>query len=244
MTTPSLERLRGGLVVSCQARQGEPLDAPDHIVALARSAVLGGAVGVRIDGSENISAVRRATDVPIIGIKKVADRERPRITPTEADVIEVLDAGADIVAVDASMQYRTDVAALHRIVRRIRAHGTATVMADISTRSEAERAWEAGVDVVGTTLYGHTPQTSATVGPGLELVAELVPLGMRVIVEGRVTEPAEVEAAFTLGAWSVVVGGAITSPIDLTRRFAAVTPRRSGDHEPAEAGRGTSGGPG
>ena len=45
--TQLIEQLSGGLVVSCQALRGDPLDRPDMLAAIGRSAELGGAVALR-----------------------------------------------------------------------------------------------------------------------------------------------------------------------------------------------------
>lgn len=65
-----VERLRGGLVASCQPVDNGPMDRPDIVAAMAQAAVAGGAVGLRIEGMANLRATRRLVDVPIIGIVK------------------------------------------------------------------------------------------------------------------------------------------------------------------------------
>ena len=68
-----LKCLEGTLVVSCQASHGEPLDRPEHILALSLSAIAGGAGGLRLEGTENIRHVRLHTNVPIVGLLKSPD---------------------------------------------------------------------------------------------------------------------------------------------------------------------------
>ncbi|WP_053207883.1 N-acetylmannosamine-6-phosphate 2-epimerase [Jiangella muralis] len=228
-----LDAIRGGLVVSCQANPGEPMDHPVHIAALAASAEVGGAVGLRIDGGDNIRAARAATALPIIGIKKVTGEGRPQITPSRDDSAEIVAAGASVVAFDASLQYQPESARLTDLVQEIRSLGAVTIMADISTVAEAERAWAAGVDVVGTTLWGHTPDTAVHDGPGIDLAATLCAAGMTVIVEGHLSRPSQVREAFEAGALAVVVGTAITNPVALTRQFVGACPSRRPVEEPA-----------
>lgn len=222
--------VRGGLIVSCQAASGHPLSDPRIVVALARCAELGGAVGLRIESSTNIRAVREGTDLPIVGLQKVdIGADRPFITPDFQACVRLADAGAGIIAIDTSRDNRPDRSAAAELIARVRAELNVPVMADISTIDEGLEAWAAGADLVGTTLSGYTTQSRDRPVPDLRLVAELHAAGVRVILEGRVSSPAQVERAFAAGAWAVVVGTAITDPIAITRAFAAAAPARSPD---------------
>ena len=217
-----LERLAGGLVVSCQAASGSPMRHTPTIVRLAESALAGGAVGLRINGVADITATRPRVSVPIIGLDKQQGRGRSIITATDAQVSALAAAGADMVAVDATEEVAGDVGAR---VLRARSASPLPVMADVSTLDEGLAAWQAGAAIVGTTLSGYTPNSPAQQGPDIELVARLADHGVRVIAEGRLQSPDDVARAFDAGAFAVVVGGAITDPIGITRRFGAATPR-------------------
>lgn len=221
MTYEILDRLRGRLVASVQASAGTPARDTHVIGALAESALLGGASGLRLNGPDDIRRVRPVTAVPIIGLHKVWNGVRNVITPEVALAAGLAEAGADIIAVDATAeQFGTDFGLLAEIA----AATGRPVMADVSTVAEGERAWEAGAAVVGTTLSGYTPHSPRLDGPDLDLVAALAAAGIPTIAEGRYQTPAQVRAAFDAGAFAVVVGGAITDPIALTRRFVAATP--------------------
>ncbi len=203
--------------MSCQAEPGLPLDAPEHIAALARSVILGGATGVRIQGRDNIAAVRSATDFPIIGLIKA---QRPStdvyITPTLGDVEAVASAGADIVAFDATSRPRPDsVEALCGAVQR----AGCLSMGDISSASEGVSAMEAGADIVSTTMSGYTPYSRQQRTVDFELMAELARLGVPFAAEGRIWTGEEARRCLDLGAAFVVVGSAITRPDAITRRF-------------------------
>ena len=203
--------------MSCQAEPGLPLDAPSHIAALARSVILGGAAGVRIQGRDNIAAVRSATRLPLIGLIKA---QRPGtdvyITPTLIDVGAVATAGADLVAFDATSRPRPDsVEALCDAVRR----AGCLSMADISSASEGAGAMEAGADIVSTTMSGYTPYSRQQRTPDFELMAELGRLGVPFAAEGRIWTGEEARRCLDLGAAFVVVGSAITRPDAITRRF-------------------------
>lgn len=222
MTHDTLELLRDSLVASVQASAGTPARDTHVIGALAESALLGGASGLRLNGPEDLRRVRSATAVPLIGLHKVWNGVRNVITPDVALAEGLAAAGADVIAVDATTeQLGTDFGLLGRIAQ---ATGL-PVMADVSTAEEGRRAWEAGAAVVGTTLSGYTPHSARQDGPDLDLVAALAAAGIPTIAEGRYQTPEQVRAAFDAGAFAVVVGGAITDPIALTRRFVAATPK-------------------
>jgi N-acylglucosamine-6-phosphate 2-epimerase len=217
-----LAAVDGGLIVSCQASAGSPMRDTPTIARLAASALQGGAAALRVNGVDDIRAVRALTDVPIIGLDKRMGERRNIITHTDEQVVALASAGADIVAVDATSEVAGDVAA------RVRAAVAAVdlpIMADVSTLEEGLRAWEAGAAFVGTTLSGYTPYSRADPTPDIGLVAALAERGVRVLAEGRFQSPVDVSRAFDAGAFAVVVGGAITDPIAITRRFAAVAPR-------------------
>lgn len=217
---PLLRALAGGLVVSCQALPGEPLHGPRFMSAMAAAAEAGGAVGVRVNGPDDVTAVRAAVDVPVIGLWKDGE-EGVYITPTLRHALAVADAGADIVALDATGRPRRDGLTLPDTIAALHDRGV-LVMADVSTADEGLAAADAGADLVGTTLSGYTPYSPAQSAPDLALVRALAArLTVPVVAEGRISSPAEAAAARAAGAHTVVVGGAITRPTALTARFAA-----------------------
>lgn len=220
---PSLARLRGGLIVSCQALPDEPLHGAEIMARMAIAARMGGAVGIRANTPADIAAIRAAVpDLPLIGLYKVAvpGFEDVYITPRLEDARAVADAGADIIALDATDRAHPEGTSADLIRAVKRATGKA-VMADISTVDEAVAAQEAGADVVSTTLSGYTPYSPQQAGPDLVLVRRLAArLTLPVIAEGRITDPDEARTALLAGAFAVVVGGAITRPQQITRRFA------------------------
>jgi len=224
---PLIRSLQGGLIVSCQALPGEPLCGPDFMAAMAVAAVDGGAVGLRANGVEDIAAIKRVTTLPLIGIIK---RDYPGsdvyITPTMAEVDAIVEAGADIVATDATHQARPDGLSFEEFVVAIRKRHKTLIMGDVSTLAEGVDAVRAGADIVSTTLSGYTPYSRQLTGPDFTLLEALVhALECPVIAEGRIVLPEECARAFSLGAYATVIGSAITRPQDIVRRFAAVTPR-------------------
>ena len=105
----------------------------------------------------------------------------------------------------------------------LNADGNLVIMADCATLEEAIAAYEAGADLVGSTMNGYTPQTRDCKGdPNYELVRQMVAaLPCPVIAEGRVHTPEQARKMLEIGAWAVVVGGAITRPLEIANRFMA-----------------------
>lgn len=217
---PSVAALRGGLIVSCQADPGDPLFGPQHMAAMARAAAAGGAVGIRTGGPAEIRAIRAAVALPIIGLYKT--HHRPvYITPTMGEVRAVAEAGADIVALQLTAQPRPDGLSRAEAVAAIRREfpGLA-IMADVATREEGLEAAALGVDLIGTTMSGYTPDSPRLDGPDLDLVRALSQAtATPVIAEGRISTPRECRMALEAGAYAVVVGTAITRPQVVTGWF-------------------------
>jgi len=214
-----LAGLRGGLVVSCQARPGNPMHGPAYMTAMARAATAGGAVGIRVEGCPDIRAIRAALGLPLIGLWKTDD-EGVYITPTLKHACAVVDAGADIVATDGTRRPRPDGGTFADIVAAVHERGR-LVMADCATLDDALDAEQSGADLVGTTLSGYTPDAAHRDGPDLALVAELAAkCAVPVVAEGRIHTPEQARQAREAGAWVVVVGTAITSPQWITTQFA------------------------
>ena len=218
----SLERMRGGLVVSVQAPPGSPLARPETMSAIARAAELGGAVGIRAEGPADIRAIRDAVGVPVIGLVK---RDLPgspvRITPSLDDARAVAGAGADVVAVDATLRTRPDGMTTHDFLTALAAELEPPLLADVDSLDAGVAARAAGADAVATTLAGYTGDGPTPDRPDLGLVGQLVEaLDCPVLAEGRYSSPDDVRAALAAGAFAVVVGAAITDPTELTRRLA------------------------
>lgn len=222
----TLDRLRGGLIVSIQPEAGSVLNAPETVALLARCAVANGAAGVRIEGGVRIAAVRAAVAVPIVGlVKRAYPGFVPYISPTEAELDEIAGAGAEIVAFDATGRARPTGLGVAGLVAGVRARG-GMPMADCATAGEMRAAAAAGAAIVATTLCGYTEETQGAVLPALELVAAARPDGAFVIAEGGVATPDDVRRAFAAGADAVVVGTAISNIDALVRGFAQAAPRQ------------------
>jgi N-acylglucosamine-6-phosphate 2-epimerase len=217
-----LKRLTGGLVVSCQAREGNPLHGPDYMAAMAKAAVQGGAVGIRANGAEDVAAIRLAIgpDIPIMGIAKETGPDGAIfITPSVASVAPIMAAGATLIALDGTHRPRPGGESLAAVVAAIQAAGGAA-LADIDTVESARYAVSCGVDAVGTTLSGYTPDSRKQDDPDFDLLGNLAAeLDVPVFAEGRFWTPDQARRALDLGASFVVVGTAITNPLAITERF-------------------------
>jgi N-acylglucosamine-6-phosphate 2-epimerase len=225
--------------VSCQALEGEPLHGALFMAAMARAAVAGGAAGIRANGPADVAAIRAALGpaIPLIGLWKQPCPGLPvYITPTVAAARALREAGADIIAVDATARPRPEGGDAAGYLRLLRRALDCPVMADVATLEEGLAAAGAGAAVVATTMAGYTSTGPPPAGPDFALLAALVAAlghqGPPVVAEGRIGTPAQARRALDLGAWAVVVGSAITRPQEITARFARAV------HGPPSSGAG------
>ncbi len=219
--------MKGEIIVSCQATPGEPLYMTDGTVMhlMARAAKLAGAKMIRTSSVRDILAIKEETGLPVIGLIK---REYPgytgRITMTMREVDECMGALSDIVSIDCTDTERGDGLTAPEFLKQVKAkYPNIIIMADCATLEEAIAAYEAGADLVGSTMNGYTAATAHCKGePNYELVRQMVAaLPCPVIAEGRVHTPEQAKKMLELGAWAVVVGGAITRPLEIASRFMA-----------------------
>lgn len=226
MTLSILQQIKGRLVVSCQALDDEPLHSDFIMSRMAIAAQQGGAAAIRANSVVDVKAIMQAVTLPVIGIIKrdYADSQ-VYITPTLQEIDELMTAGPQMIALDATLHPRPGTLALAELVAAVRKkYPDLLLMADIATREEAIHADQMGFDCVGTTLHGYTDETL-----GRQLAQDdfhflrevLGAVSVPVIAEGNVETPAMAARCLALGAHAVVVGGAITRPQQITRRFVA-----------------------
>ncbi len=218
-----IECLKGKLIVSCQAYMGEPLRHPETMAQMARACELGGAAAIRCQGIADIAAIKGRVEVPVIGLWKEG-HEGVYITPTLRHARACIAAGADVVAIDATDRPRPDGRTFEETVAELRATEDTLIMADCATIEDIRRGVAAGCDLVSTTLSHGVAAIDCTMadGPDLPLLRQAVEEfpGFPVVCEGRVHTPEDAQAAIEAGAWSVVVGTAITHPTSITSWFA------------------------
>ncbi|EKK5268188.1 N-acetylmannosamine-6-phosphate 2-epimerase [Cronobacter dublinensis] len=219
-----LEQIKGKLVVSCQALENEPLHSSFIMGRMALAAAQGGAAGIRANSVADIAAIKQQVTLPVIGIiKRDYSGSEVFITATMREVTELMRAAPEMIALDATARARPDGETLEQLVRRIRRDfPEVLLMADISDVDEAVAADALGFDCVGTTLYGYTAPTRGHRLPENDfalLKDVLAAVALPVIAEGNVDTPERAARCLSLGAHAVVVGGAITRPQQITRRF-------------------------
>ena len=218
--TTVLAPLKGGLVVSCQVPDGTAIDTPDFIAAQALTVIQAGAIGIRAQGIANVTAVSRVTHVPIIGlVKRYLDTTPIYITPTVLDVLELEQAGASIVAVDATERLRPDRLNFATFFKHLRLETDIPLLADVDTVEAAIIAEAIGCEAIATTLSGYTDKPAPPL-PNIRLVEDIAKkVNIPVIAEGGFNQPNQVSQALDAGAWAVCIGTAITNPFLLTKSF-------------------------
>lgn len=221
-----LKQIRGGLIVSCQALETEPLYTEEGGVMplMAKAAAMSGAVGIRANTVRDIRQIREAVDLPVIGIIKKDYPGTPMyITVTMAEVDALHDCGVDILAVQGTSALRPDGKSAGEFISAIKdKYPDQLVMADIATEEEALSCAESGADFVGTTMRGYTPETKGIDETDFDFIADLARKSpVPVIAEGHIHYPEQAVKALEAGAYALVVGGAITRPAEITARFTA-----------------------
>ncbi len=219
MTGSALDRIRNGLIVSCQASPGSPLANRGLMSYMAEAAEAGGAVAIRAEGLRDIAEIKKAVSLPIVGLIKLKSENTPVIiTPLLENVYALMEAGVELIAVDATLRKRFDGTLGNDFVAQATAIG-AQILADIDDLESAIAAEKSGAVAVCTTLSGYT-NGPVPEFPDLDLVKSCTTnCSVPVIAEGRFNTPELTKEAFNAGAWSVCVGSAITDPWLSTKRF-------------------------
>ncbi len=218
-----LNKIKSGLIVSCQAEGESPFNNPEDMAKFAICAWMGGAVSIRSEGVEKIKAIIRKVPLPVIGlVKSKFEDGSVRITGSEKAVRDLVRTGTHIVAIDGTFRLRQGLTG-PEFIRYMKSKFQVAVMADIATFEEGLACAAAGADCLSTTLSGYTPETAGNKSdPDFRLLAKLVRHfddQLPVIAEGRFSNPGQAQEAIKIGAWAVVVGTAITRPQTITKWF-------------------------
>ena len=222
--TEILAATKDSIIVSCQALPNEPMYCEEMSIMpfFANAAKQAGSKCIRTSSIRDVVEIKRVTGLPVIGlVKRVVEGYASYITPTMKEVDDLFNADSDIIALDCTMRERGDGSTVNEFIAQIKAkYPDVPLMADISTFEEGINAAKCGVNIVGTTLSGYTDYSPKTDGPDLELVQKLVDaLDIPVIAEGKIHTPEDARKMLSLGAHAVVVGGAITRPLEIAQRF-------------------------
>lgn len=223
-----MEELRHKLIVSCQALPDEPLHSDFIMARMAVAAKEGGASGIRANSVVDIAAIQKAVDLPIIGIiKRDYEDADVYITATMKEVDELMTVRPDIIAIDATTSTRPNGESLKEFFQKAKEkYPDQLWMADCSTIDEMLTADQLGFDFIGTTLVGYTKQSQGDKieSNDFEIIRKaLSKLSHPLIAEGNIDTPDKVRRVLELGAYSVVVGSAITRPQLITKKFVEAT---------------------
>ena len=222
--TGMLEDIKNHLIVSCQALEYEPLHSSFIMSKMALAAYQGGAKGIRANTIEDIQAIKKEVDLPIIGIiKQEYEGSVVFITPTIKEVDALVKEGVDIIAMDATIRERPHHIYLDDFFKEVRKkYPNQKFMADCSTIEEAIHADELGFDFIGTTMVGYTKESKGLKieENDFEIIRTIIQkVKHPVIAEGNIDTPQKAKRVLELGCYSVVVGSIITRPQLITKRF-------------------------
>ncbi len=217
-----LNKMKNGLVVSCQASGDSPFNSPEGVTMFAKAAMMGGAAGIRSEGFAKTKMIQASVNLPIIGlIKSEFEDGYVRITGTFNDVEKLIEAGSDIIAIDGTFRIREGLTGA-QFITAVKSKYDCIIMADIAEYEEGLACIKTGADCLSTTLSGYTPETEnlKSKGPDLDLLKELSAVSdIPVFAEGRINTPADAAMMIKSGAWAVVAGTAITRPNVITEWY-------------------------
>jgi N-acylglucosamine-6-phosphate 2-epimerase len=217
-------KLNEGLIVSCQALKNEPMYGGDSVSKFALAAYQAGAKGIRANTVKDINKIYKIIDgkLPIIGIIKAEYKNsKVYITPTLKEVKKLIASKCDVIALDATLRVRPNDEELIDLVNYIKEHSSKLVMADCATLAEAQNAEKIGFDYISTTLRSYTKETAGIEIPDigmLKKMLEILPTD-KVIFEGGIDSPQTFKKVLETGVKRCVIGGAITRPLQITKRY-------------------------
>lgn len=220
--TNVLDKIRRGLIVSCQALENEPLHSSFIMGRMAKAAMEGGAKGIRANTVSDILEIKKQVDLPVIGIIKAEYTDSPvYITPTIIEVEALVEVGVDIIALDATQRPRPMGKSLAEFFGEIKEKfPNQLFMADCSCFEDCKNAEKLGFDIVATTLCGYTEETKGIKIPNFQLIERITnEIEVPIIAEGGIWSPEELKKIFEYKVFAAVVGSAITRPQEITKKY-------------------------
>ncbi|MBU9878163.1 N-acetylmannosamine-6-phosphate 2-epimerase [Thomasclavelia ramosa] len=224
----TVKKLMKGVIISCQAYESTPLYGSEYMVAMAKSAEMGGANGIRACWPQDVKAIKENTTLPVIGIFKDFGDGDPLddifITPTLEKASAIVEAGCDVLALDCTIRKKRSFEELKRLLMEIKEkYPYIPIMADLATLDEAVKVAKTGyVDIISTTLSGYTRDSmnKCSDGPDVQLIRDIKKYtSLPVNAEGRIWELGDLELVIEAGADIVSIGSAVTRPQLITERF-------------------------
>ena len=168
-------QIKGGLIVSCQALETEPLYTKEGGVMplMAKAAAMSGAVGIRANTVRDITQIKQVVDLPVIGIIKKDYPGTPMyITVTMKEVDELVACGVDILAVQGTGALRPNGMTSPEFIKAIKEkYPDQLLMAEVIAEGHI-----------------HYPE---------QAVKALEAGAFALVVGGAITRPAEITARFT-----------------------------------------------
>lgn len=218
-----LEKIKGGLIVSCQMEKHAPCYSEDSVELMAKAAVWAGACALRINGVDNVKKIKSLFDIPVIGLVKVFRTDTEVfMTPTMNEVEQLIEAKADVIAIDGTDRLIDNHPAMNIIVEIKKKYPNVLILADVRDEVDAVQSLELGADMVAPTFYRFKKDAKSTDLPDWEMFAKMCRAckdkGI-VLMEGKIWTPDDAIRALHYGAYAVVVGSAITRPHLIARRF-------------------------
>ncbi len=225
MCDKTIENIKGGLIVSCQAELGDPFNDSESIVKFAKAALMGGAIAIRSEGVDKTRAILNNVNLPVIGlVKSEFEDGTVKITGSEKHVLQLIEIGTNIIAIDGTFRMRNGFSGPD-FIKYIKEKHQCKILADIATIDEAIACANAGADYISSTLNGYTPETfnDNNGEPNFNLVEKLIKnINIPIIAEGRISTPKQAELFIKMGVYAIVVGTAITRPRVITKNFVNV----------------------
>lgn len=217
-----MNKLKRGIIVSCQAAEGEVFYGLGLMKYFAKAALEGGAVAIRSLENEIADIKAYNNNATVIGLVKKNYRDSDvYITPTIDEIDSLLKTGCEVIALDATQRTRPNNGTLKELIAYIRENSNCEILADIATIEDALYAQSLGFDYISTTLRGYTAETKDCKVPDMEFIEELMHTikDTKIIVEGGIWDTNQVEKISMYNPYAIVIGTSITRPFDITKRF-------------------------